>query len=420
MWDPYAEFKSVTLPNGLKVYAAHWPGRPWEAMGFLVHSGAEQDPAGLEGLAHFVEHLVSENMDVKRNDASSFFRGCGGMVDFGSTDYPSTEYHFFVPKNKEVVAKALSIFGSMLLSAKIEKSIERERQVVIREFNQRYPVRFKFDLEMQERKALYAGYWLERFARPLGNPESIGRITQNDLQSYYDTHYTPANTSIVGVGGMKLLELVKLLSKSPFAINKKGARAPIPSSVTDFALLPENRHVLEMSEYVNTATTLIEVGAYRSVTKIPGDVNVFAIILLIKIFNRILDEEVRDQRAWAYSIDSSYRSFRHFYQFSINCNALAIKALDEIEEVVETCIASIGNREDLFEQAKGQALARNFVVDESGKDICDNALDDLARYQRIVPLAEDAKNIERVTMTDIRNLLKWLQPERRWTLITKP
>jgi len=44
MWDPYAEFESATLPNGLKVYAAHWAERPWQAIGFVIHSGAEQDP----------------------------------------------------------------------------------------------------------------------------------------------------------------------------------------------------------------------------------------------------------------------------------------------------------------------------------------------------------------------------------------
>ena len=60
MWDPYSEFRTATLPNGLTVHAAHWPGRPWESVGVLIHSGAEQDPFGLEGLSHFVEHLVSK------------------------------------------------------------------------------------------------------------------------------------------------------------------------------------------------------------------------------------------------------------------------------------------------------------------------------------------------------------------------
>ena len=81
MWDPYAEFESATLPNGLTVHAAHWSGRPWQAMGVLVHSCAEQDPVGLEGLAHFTEHLdASRSMEVPAQSVVSFFKDHDGVA----------------------------------------------------------------------------------------------------------------------------------------------------------------------------------------------------------------------------------------------------------------------------------------------------------------------------------------------------
>lgn len=417
MWDPYAEFQSATLPNGLTVHAAYWPRRPWEAMGFLIHSGAEYDPVGLEGLSHFVEHLVSENANVSKKEINAFFEDCGGMVSLGTTGYPHTHYRFFVPTDKTVLARAFSIFGHMLFLAKLEKFIERERQVIIGEFHRHYPVKFKLDLDVREHKALYAGYWLERFVRPLGNPESVGQITQSELQSHYDAHYTPANMSVVGVGGMQLSELVELLSESLFATSKKGIRTPLPTPATDVAPPSETRHIFEVSKHF---TAPIEVGAYRSVAKIPGNINGRVIHVMKEMFNEVLNEEVRERRAWAYAIDSSRHNFRHFYEFSINCGALALKAIDDIEEVIEVCIASMGDREDLFEQAKRRALASNFMTDPTGKGICDGALDDLAEDQRIVSLAEIGNDLECVTMSDVRNLLQWLRPERRWTLITRP
>ncbi len=417
MWDPYAEFQSATLPNGLTLHAAHWPGRPWEVMGFLIHSGAEHDPVGLEGLSHFVEHVVSENTNVSKKEMEAFFEDCGGMVDLGTTGYPYTHYHFFVPVDKAIIVRAFSIFGHMLLSAKLEKFIERERQVIIGEFHHHYPVNFKLDLDVREHKALYAGYWLERFVQPLGNPESVGRITQSELQTHYDTHYTPANMSIVGVGGMQLSELVELLSESPFAVSKKGTRTSLPTPATDVALPSETRHVFKVSKHLRMP---IEVGAYRSVAKIPGNINGQAIRIMKEMFNEVLNEEVRERRAWAYAIDSSRHNFRHFYEFSINCDALALKAIDKIEEVIDVIITSMGDREDLFEQIKRRALASNFMTDPTGTDICDGALDNLAEDQRIVSLAEISNDLEQVTMTDVRNLLQWLRPERRWTLITRP
>ncbi len=417
MWDPYAEFQSVTLPNGLAVHAAHWPERPWEAMGFLIHSGAEYDPVGLEGLSHFVEHLVSENTNVSKKDINAFFEDCGGVVNLGTTGYPCTNYRFFVPTDKTVLTRAFSMFGHMLLSAKLEKFIERDRQVIVGEFHRHYPIKFQLDLDVRERKILYAGYWLERFALPLGTPESVGRIMQSDLQSHYDTHYTPANISVVGVGGMTLSELVELLSESPFATNKKGVRTPVPNPVIDVAPPSETRYVFDVSKHI---TMPIEVGAYRSVAKIPGNVNARAIRIICEMFDEVLNEEVRERRAWAYSINSSRYNFRHFHEFSINCGALALKALDEIEEVVEVCIASMGDREDLFEQVKRRALVSNFLIDTTGKGICDGALDHLAGDQRIISLAEYGNDIGRVTMSDVRTLLQWLRSERRWTLIMQP
>ena len=83
MWDPCAEFKSTTLSNGLDVHVAHWSERPWEAMGFIVHTGAASDPEGLEGLEHLVEHLVSKNGSATKEEMDAFFDRCGGMTNFG-------------------------------------------------------------------------------------------------------------------------------------------------------------------------------------------------------------------------------------------------------------------------------------------------------------------------------------------------
>jgi len=417
MWDPYAEFQSATLPNGLTVHAAHWPGRPWEAVGFLIHSGAEHDPVGLEGLSHFVEHALSENTDMSRKEINTFFEECGGIVSLGTTNFPHTYYGFFVPADKAILTKAFSIFGPMLLSARIEKCIERERQVIINEFYRMYPNEFKLDLDIHEHKALYTGCWLERSFSSLGDPTTIGRIAQNELQSHYDTHYTPANMNIVCVGGMKLQELIELLSESPFAISKKGTRTPLPTPTTDVAPPLETRYVTEISKYVNVPFNAC---LYKSVAKIPGIFSRKAVDVVKKMLDEVLNEEVREQRAWTYMIHCSRHDFRHFHKFSITCDALALRALDEIEELIEFCINSIGNRGDLLERIKRRNLAGDFMVDTTGKNICNSALDDLAHYQRIISLAEMRNDLERVTMSDIQALLQWLRPERRWTLIVRP
>jgi predicted Zn-dependent peptidase len=295
--------------------------------------------------------------------------------------------------------------------------VERERQVIVGEFHRYFPQKFRFDLNTRESRALYSGYWLERYCSPLGNPESVGRISESDLQSFYDRHYTPANISVVGVGGLKLLELMRLLSKSPFAIRKEGKRTVLPKKVSEVSPPLENRCVFEMSSEMQTPT---EVGDYRSVAKLPGAVNGRAVNLLSHMLDKVLKEEVRERRAWAYHIDSDWNYFRHFYEFEIECQSLALCALDTIEEVVETCITSLNDREDLFERTKRSALAGTYLVDPNAHDICNGAMSDLAKHQRIVTLHEYYKQYKQLKMDDIRGLLHSLRPEMRYTLIIRP
>jgi predicted Zn-dependent peptidase len=415
MWDPYAEFETGVLPNGLTVHAAYWPGRPWEAMGFLIHSGAEHDPVGLEGTAHFVEHLISENTILTKKCIKDFFDDCGGSVSLGSTGYPQTQYSFFAPITKSIFTKAISIFGHMLFSASLEKCIERERQVILSEFNREFFIKDKLDLLIRKHKALYANCWLERFVKPFGNPIAIEQIQQDDLRMYYDQHYTPANMSIVGVGGMTLAEIVDIISESPLAINKAGTRTPLPCFVTNILPPSENRYIFKAP-----AEMALTDGSFASAGIVSGNIKTQTLEIFKHMFNEVLNDEVREKQGWAYSIRSEYFNLRHFYEFGIICDSFASKALDDIENVVEKCIDSMSDHEKLFKQVKQRTLAGDLMSDLKGRDVRNGALKDLARYQRIISLTEYAQEVEKITMDDIRELLYWLRPERRWTLLVQP
>jgi hypothetical protein len=60
------------------------------------------------------------------------------------------------------------------------------------------------------------------------------------------------------------------------------------------------------------------------------------------------------------------------------------------------------------------------MTDPNGRKVRDFAMEDLAEWHRIISLAEYSAELEAMTMSDIRNILPWIRPERRWTLIRKP
>lgn len=419
MWDPYAQFESTTLSNGLTVHAAHWPGRPWEALGFLVYSGSEQDPIGLEGLAHFTEHLVSMNAPLPREKMQQFFDYSGGNVDFGTTSYTHTLYRCFVPNAAAVLSEIFSLFGSMLLMETLDQHVEHEREIIVGEFYRHYPLTCDFDLALRRRKALYKELPMGRSTRALGNLESIRRITQEDLQTFYEKNYTPSNMSIVAVGGATMDELIKLLDQSPLIIQKKGERTLAPPTLENFPPPLETHYVFTASQEIGLSTPF-SVGRYETTSRIPRTINESAVKITRDIVDEALNDEVREQRMWSYGCGVDWHNFRSLYELNMVCPGLTLSALDEIEEVVQKCIDSLYRRSDLWENFKHRAIAQKSMVDLTAIKVCDGALADLADENRIISLAEERSRVELVTMDDICRVLDWLQPKQRWTLITKP
>mgnify|MGYP001611190538 FL=1 len=99
---------------------------------------------------------------------------------------------------------------------------------------------------------------------------------------------------------MKLDEIVQLLSESSLSVNKQGARTPLPAYVEDIDPPLETHYIFEVSKHISTADP-VAVGSYRSVAVIPGNVNT-ALRILKNMLNEVLDDEVRQSRAWAYDI----------------------------------------------------------------------------------------------------------------------
>ncbi|MDP3954496.1 MAG: insulinase family protein [bacterium] len=111
MWDPYAEIKHAKLPNGLSVYLGTWD-RPWVKMKMVVHAGAKDDPEGKDGVAHFVEHLVNNNIDgCTKEQVKGYLDEIGGSANFGSTSYEATSYKCSVPLEGNNLELALDILA---------------------------------------------------------------------------------------------------------------------------------------------------------------------------------------------------------------------------------------------------------------------------------------------------------------------
>jgi insulinase (Peptidase family M16) len=138
--EVYEGFTSTTLPNGLTVYVQ--PRKvSWVYVGIVVHAGAKEDPPGRQGLAHLVEHLVSENIEgLPFPMLERRFQALGATAHFGMTSYLRTWYDFHLPAHEPAVREALTLVGTMLLQGRLTRKIEEEKTVILCEYHIDYPI----------------------------------------------------------------------------------------------------------------------------------------------------------------------------------------------------------------------------------------------------------------------------------------
>ncbi len=416
MYDPVAELKHHTLANELSVHHVYWD-RPWVKLEAVVHVGSREDTQGKSGLAHYLEHLVSDNSpghsvaSMKR-----IFESCGGSVHLGSTSYFGTRYGFAVSADKPMLRKSLNAFGGMLIKGKLKRGIDRELQVVEREFNKTYPFRERLDWKLLCRKSLHAGHRLEQWGCPLGTPAQFKTITEEDLQGFYDKYYVPANISLVVVGGIGEQALISALEKSPFAAVKVGVRNRTPAPLIEIPAPCEQRFEVRLSDYMKVKLDHAE---YEMLWAIPSNFPWHARAVFTDMLRMILFKELREKRTLSYSTSTKTRSFQDVLEFSIS-GMVPPSAVSSIEKLVSDCITMVAGDRKLFERKLNARIKSCAMTDTSGGALADNAASDLSLMQRIETGQETLEGFKKVTFAQMEEVARLLSPERRFTFLTLP
>jgi predicted Zn-dependent peptidase len=415
MWDPYAEFEKTVLPNGLTVYATEWPEREWEAMGFIVHSGSKDDPDDLEGLSHFLEHMMFGHSGMSETGIQGFFKDAGGWVKLGTTGIFGSHYSFFAPTEKEILTRALHIFGSALFKNPLSRGLEIERAAVISEFNQEFKSKLVLELASSKRKALYSSI-PALSKRAIGTPDSFERMTADHLREFYSAHYVPQNMTVVAIGGIKPQEILGFLGESPFGAERNGKRNP---PLVPQASSPHPSRTKVVIEAKNYSSVELNCWAMDAVLIVPGVLS-DALFIFHPMFHRTLYDLLRTEKNWVYDVGLNRTKMVEHVEFGFGISFPLGVNVEDAESVVEEGIQKAFANPALFEDWKRRRIASAKLTDISGEDLLKSCTRQLLEEQKITSNKQDVADIEAITFDHIRELSKWFSPEHRYSVITIP
>ncbi|HUF50568.1 MAG TPA: pitrilysin family protein [Longimicrobiales bacterium] len=205
--NPFADFQTIHLANGLKVWFRQLPESGTTAAVLTVPYGWDRDPVGREGTAHFLEHVLLSDRDG-RTDTELWreLEARGGSLG-GATSAERTTYSVTIATGQ--ADYGMRWLGSAVMPRAIpQELVERTREPIAIETQARRrsrvqklvraylmhpvlrPPRFwkrEFDLDVTDERLI------ERH-------DALHAITADDLLAFYQTYYVPQQMTLMIVG----------------------------------------------------------------------------------------------------------------------------------------------------------------------------------------------------------------------------
>jgi predicted Zn-dependent peptidase len=196
------------LSNGLVLLAEPMPHARSVSVGLWVRAGSRKEPPALNGITHFIEHMVFKG--TERRSAEQIARevdAVGGMLD-AFTSKETTCFNARVLD--EHLPVAFDVLSDMVLRPLFaSEDITKERQVILEE------IRMEEDNpEAVAHELLVQNFWR---GHPLGWPiigtrGTVKRFTGASVRKCFEPWYAPNNLVISAAGSVvpeKLRDLVE-------------------------------------------------------------------------------------------------------------------------------------------------------------------------------------------------------------------
>jgi predicted Zn-dependent peptidase len=404
MSDTNHSVQTEALPNGLVVITEPMEHVHSVSVGIWLRTGSRCEPPGLNGISHFIEHMVFKG--TTRRTAEDIARevdSVGGMLDA----FTSKEMVCFNTRVlDEHLPKAFDVLADMVLDPKFaEDEIDREKSVILEEIRmtQDNPEDLVHELFTQNFWAPHA------LGKPiLGTPETVSAFSRDTLRTWFKQRYAPNNMVITAAGHLTHAQLVDLVSERFAKSTSAGADAAEATPQPASHVTLRTKHELE------------QVHICMGVPALPmTDRRRFGVAVLNNVLgggmSSRLFQNIRERQGLAYAIFSELNSYRDAGALSVyagtsldTASQLVRSVLDEFRRLRDEPL-SVEELRRAKDHLKGATL---LALEGSGQ-----RMNSLARYHMYFKRHFTAQDLiallESVTVEDVQQLAReFFQPGR--------
>lgn len=382
----------TTLDNGLRVATDTMDTVETVTLGAWVETGSRDEPAELNGISHFLEHMVFKGTARRSaRDIAEEIEAVGGHINA----YTSRENTAFYAKVlKDDVGLAVDLVSDIMMHATMDPDeLEREKSVICQEIHQAHdtPDDVVFDL-FQE-----VAFPEQPLGRPVLGTEDVVRIlTRDNIQSYLKNEYTAPETVFCAAGRIDHDALVDMIGN---AFGELSAQAT--NGRADAHYKGGNQMVARDLEQLHLVLGFNGIG-YK-------DDGFYAASIFSTLFgggmSSRLFQEVREDRGLAYSIYSFLSCYEDAGLFGIYAGTSADETAELIPVIATEAHKVIDHIDDAeITRARAQLKASILMARESTSSRVEQLARQVMLFGRHLPVEEIVAKIEAVDSDDVKSV----------------
>jgi len=189
------EFKNEILANGLVLIGEINRSAKSAAVGFFVKTGSRDETEQINGVSHFLEHMLFKGTEkLSAFEVNEAFDRTGAQFNAFTSEENTVFYAAVLP---EYLAEVTGLWSELMRPALRDEDFNIEKNVIKEEIAM-YKDLPSFDVMERCRTLHFDGHPCGNSV--LGSKESIDSLTAEQMQEYFAMRYAPNNMVLACTG----------------------------------------------------------------------------------------------------------------------------------------------------------------------------------------------------------------------------
>ncbi len=202
------DFKHTKLANGLNIVGEVNDSSQSAAVGFFVKTGSRDESAEINGVSHFLEHMLFKGTDkLSALEVNAAFDRTGAQFNAFTSEENTVYYAAVLP---EYLNEVTDIWCQLMRPALRDSDFDMEKNVILEEIAM-YEDMPHFDVMDKARSLHFKNHPCGNSV--LGSSDSIKALSAAQMREYFSRRYSPENITVACCGNFDWDSFCKLIEE---------------------------------------------------------------------------------------------------------------------------------------------------------------------------------------------------------------